>query len=135
MEINPQVPVGPGNRTECWARDWAWRSKYIETEFHRAHLRELTHSNPPPPPGFVRPLPNRRTGWRLMVQTHKINRSKKKTIWRGAQRHRRIKTCIWHKNQGFRWETKTRAETTKHITYKIIFIFARTHNNSYIYRG
>ena len=28
-------------------RDWAWRNKYLVPRSFRAHLRNLTHSNPP----------------------------------------------------------------------------------------
>ena len=101
MELNPQVPRGPGKHSKCQAQDWDWHSKKFTPKLHRAHQCELTYFNPPFPL-VLRPHPptkgqNGAQGY-LPIGEYQ---SKKKTIWKGTRRHWRIKTRIWHKKQGF----------------------------------
>ena len=97
-ELDPHIPCGPGNRNRRRARDWYWHSKYFASKLYRVHLRKLTHPNRPLLL-VLTPLPH--TDGCYAAQQHKPwgeYQSKKKTIWKGTKRHRRIKTGIQRKN-------------------------------------
>ena len=48
-DIGSQVPCGIGSRTGSGVWDLAWCNKYLTPIFFCAHLRKLTHLNPPLP--------------------------------------------------------------------------------------
>ena len=126
-EIWFRVPYRPGIQTGSRVLDCAWRNKFLVPKYFCAHLRNLTHSNPPLPLVLKNTLCTRNTppttDGRDITHRYRPRQGlwcKNQAISRGSRRRWRIITGIWRKKKEFGREKKTRYT---HISYNPLASF------------